>query len=266
MQDYKCTKNNCTMQKILLDNDNYIICQDTPWDSKILGYNTNEITEFVYSNEGQLHKLIQEYEKKCIQQKYLFTNTRIAPGDKILRKVLSTVGYLNTETSLIVELHTKNLKFDESINKLKFSTKYFKSRDIPDIEDMASSIFFHGRFFEDPFISIGDAKTRNRNWIKDLENSSNIILGEINSGIFGFMAFKMDNDVATLILGGVKDNFKHLAYSFWLRIILELKNEHKIKKIIGVISASNIPSINIYSFFGFKVTNCFFGYHKHRKL
>lgn len=254
------------MQKIILDTNNYINYQDTPWDSKVLGYNTNEITEFVYSTEDQLYKLIEEHEKICNEQKCLFTNTRINPEDKILRKVLSNVGYLNTETSLIVELNTKNLKFDESINKLKFSTKYFNKEHIPNIEDMASTIFFHGRFFEDPYLSIDSAKARNRNWIKDLENSSSIIVGEINSGIFGFMAFKIDNDKATLILGGVKDNFKHLAYSFWLRIILELKNEHKIKKIIGVISASNIPSINIYSFFGFKVTHCFFGYHKHRKL
>lgn len=252
------------MQKIILDVNNYIIYRETPWDSKVFGYNTNEIIEFVYSDENQLYKLIEKHEEICVTQKYLFTNTRIAPDDKILRKVLNDLGYFNAETSLFVELNTKNITFDESINKLKFSTKKINAEDIQNIEDMASTIFHHGRFFEDPYISIENAKRRNENWIDDLKNSSDIIIGEKNSVPFAFMALKINDDIATLLLGGVKENFKFLAYPFWLRIFLELINKHKIKKIVSVISASNIPIINIYFYFGFKVTKCFFGYHKHR--
>lgn len=254
------------MQKLELDTHNFIIYQDTPWDSGVLGYNTNEILEFVYSNQNQLHKLIEKFEETCIKQKYLFTNTRVSPEDKILRKVLSDLGYLNTETSLVVELNSKNLKFEERINKLKFNLKYSTTEDVEIIKDMSSDIFNHGRFFEDPFISVASARMRNKNWINDLKNTAAIIVGEKNSVAFGFMAFKVIEDKATLLLGGLKENFKLFAYPFWLNVILELIDKHEIKKITGVISASNLPVINIYSYFGFKVTGCFFGYHKHRHL
>ena len=252
------------MGEIIIDSNNYLTYQETPWDSNVLGYKSNEIVCIKYSNESQLNKIIDKFEAFCLSQKYFFTNARINPDDQILRKSLSNMDYLNSETSLLVERGVKNFN-PINVGKLKFTLRNYNPQDMNDLKSISYEIFNHGRFFEDPFISNENARIRNKNWINDLIVSSIIIVGEINATIFGFMAFKIDDNKVTLQLGGVKLNYSVYAYPFWSEVIKYLINEQNAKHISGIISASNIRIINLYSFFEFKFTDVYFGYHKHRK-
>jgi hypothetical protein len=254
------------MVNLILDSNNYLVYQDTPWDAKVLGFKTNEIKEIVYSDEKQLYKSLTKFEEACQSQKYLFTNTRINPVDQILKKALTEHGYFNTETSLLVERGIYNLKFDKNIENLKFSIRECKIQDLDELRVISFDIFNHGRFFEDPYISAGNARIRNKNWIDDLLKMSKIIVGELNNRIFGFMAFNVEGEKALLLLGGVRSNFSIYSYPFWNKVFLELISNYKAKQITGIVSASNIRILNLYSYFGFKFLKAYFGYHKHRKL
>jgi hypothetical protein len=254
------------MERLVIDTNNYLHYHDTPWDTQVLGYKTNEIDEIVYSNEYQLNMLIEKFEGYCINQKYLFTNIRINPEDKILRKVLNQLGYFNAETSLLVERGTNSFNVDNSVRNLKFTLRDYNVNDLDELQSMANTIFNHGRFFEDPYISYEQAKLRNKNWSNDLLAKSNIYIGEINTTIFGFMALNVENNKAVLQLGGVKNSFTMYSYSFWYKIFLEIIDKYEVKRISGLVSASNIRILNLYSYFNFKISNTFFGYHKHRNL
>ena len=253
------------MGEILLDANNFLNFQDTPWDSKVLSVKTNEITNIRYSNEDLLYKSIADFEKYCVIHKYLFTNTRINPDDQIIRKVLSDQGYLNTETSLLVDRVVNNFNTDD-IGNLKFSLREYEIQDIEELKAISFDIFNHGRFFEDPYISEEIARTRNKNWIYDLMATSKIIVGEINTTMFGFMAFRVEGNRASLQLGGVKNNFTIYSYPFWHKFFLELIDKYEVKYISGLVSASNIRILNLYSYFGFKFSKAYFGYHKHRNI
>jgi hypothetical protein len=252
------------MGQILLDSHNYLIYQDTPWDTKILGFKTNEIKEVVYSSEKQLYKTIVKFEEFCISQKYLFTNSRINPDDRMLRKALSEMGYFNSETSLMVDLSINNFKPINNFGNLKFLIREYSAQDLEELRSISFNIFSHGRFFEDPYISIENAKARNKNWINYLIDKSIIIIGELNTTLFGYMAFQLEGDRASLLLGGVKSNFTMYSYPFWQKVFLELINKFEVKHISGIVSASNIRIMNLYSHFDFKFSKTFFGYHKHR--
>ena len=254
------------MGEIILNSNNYIIYHDTPWDARVLGCRTNEIKEIVFSSEELLHKLIIEFEEFCINENYLFTNTRINPDDKILRKVLSDQGFFNTETSSLIERNINNLKQDDIIKKVNFNIREYKPEDFEEIQSIAFDEFSYGRFFEDPYISIENARIRYKNWVIDLLTSSKIIVGEINSTVFGFMAFKVEGSDANIMLGGVKSNYAMFSYPFWYKFFLELNIKFEIKNVSALISASNIRILNLYSYFGFKFSKTFFGYHKHRNL
>jgi hypothetical protein len=220
--------------------------------------------EYSYSNESQLYKLIYKFEELCLDKKYLFTNTRIKPENHILRRALTNFGYCNTETTILVERGTNNFNPDNILGKLKFTIRDYQIRDSEEIQSMAFNVFNYGRFHEDPYISVEHAKNRNKNWIIDLATSSKIIVGEINTTIFGFMAFSIEGNKASLQLGGVKSNFTIYSYPFWEKVFLEIKNRYEVQRISSTISSSNIRILNLYSSFGFKYSQTYFGYHKHR--
>lgn len=74
------------------------------------------------------------------------------------------------------------------------------------------------------------------------------------------MAYRVTDKRATLILGGLKEKYRHLAYGFWANILLYIKD---VKEVHTLISSSNIDVLNLYSYFGFRFENPQFGFHKH---
>lgn len=254
------------MDMLKISNNNYLIYRNTPWDKKVLGCNTNEIIKIVYTSEKKLCKIIENFEELCLNNKVIFSNIRLSPEDLILRKVLLKYNFMNVETSLLVECGPKNLKSLKHLSRLKFLVRYIENRDIEELQSIAFNIFHYGRFFEDPYINQEIARTRNKNWINDLTKTSKILIGEINKNIFGFMAFNVEYNGIILLLGGVKSDATIYAYPFWDKILTELKNQYDFRNISAVISANNLSILNLYSFFGFKFSQSFFGYHKHRDL
>jgi hypothetical protein len=118
-----------------------------------------------------------------------------------------------------------------------------------------------GRFYEDPFIEPSKATDRSRFWIGDLINQKAIIkVLKKKNIVVGFKAYKVNDKRADLILGGLIEEYIHLAYGFWANILLNIKDVNEIHTLI---SSSNIDVLNLYSSFGFKFENPQLGFHKH---
>lgn len=252
------------MQTIKINELNYISFDDTEWNSKALGYGTNEIYDIQFDSIDLGIEIISEFEKYCVDNKIAYTSLRIKPDSKLKKELLERCGYISVETSLYVTNTIKNIKTNNFLEKFSFSVRECGIDDIITVKEIASNDFNYGRFFEDAMIEVNSAKIRNSNWIDDLLKKSKVLVGECNGKVFGFMSLKYINKTINLEFGGVDSNFSHLAYSFWYRIFKQLESEG-ITHVNALISANNIGILNLYSFFDFKFKNSYIGYRKIRK-
>jgi hypothetical protein len=251
------------MQNIKINDTNYIEFNDTEWNSKVLGYKTNEIYSIQFETIDAANELLIKFEEYCSSNDILYTSLRINPDSKNVKNLLENFGFANVETSIFVNTNLKNIKQSKILDSFKFNIRECNTNDIDIIKSIASTEFKYGRFFEDPKINISVAKVRNSNWINDLFNKSKILVGEKDGVVFGFMAFRNKDGVVNLELGGVDSNYSHLAYSFWYRVFEYLKMQNMIS-VNAMISSHNIGIINLYSFFDFKFTHSYIGYRKLR--
>jgi hypothetical protein len=252
------------MQNIKINDSNYISFDNTDWNSKALGYGTNEIYDIQFDSIDLGVELISQFENYCNDSKIKYTSLRIKPDSKLKKELLEKCGYISVETSLYVANTIKNIKNNDFLEKFSFSIRECEVGDVNTVKQIASNDFNYGRFFEDAMIDINSAKIRNSNWIDDLLKKSKVLVGECNGQVFGFMSLKYTDKTINLEFGGVDSNFSHLAYSFWYRIFKQLESEN-ITHINALISANNIGILNLYSFFDFKFKNSYMGYRKIRK-
>ena len=206
--------------------------------------------------------LINEFCAQKDRESYKLIASRINASRVDLKKTYFLCGFVNVEHTLDVFSSGLDFKKIESIsNKFPVNVENYVNGDIMEIEDIAAEIFNFGRFYEDPFIDPSKASKRNRSWIGDLINQKVIIkVLKKKNIIVGFIAYKINDNHVNIILGGVKDEHRHLAYGLWANILLNIKN---IKEIHTLISSSNVGILNLYSYFGFKFKNAQFGFHKH---
>jgi hypothetical protein len=234
---------------------------DTPWNSKVLKGNSLEI-DSIESDSENLIEIITEFCIHKAEQRYVLIASRISASLIDLKKAYFGSGFLTVEHTLDVLIFGLDLeKLSFIANKFPVIVEDYDEIDIVEIEVMAEFGFNHGRFYEDPFIQVDAARNRNRNWIKDLisQNASIKVLKKKNN-IVGFMAYIIHDDKANLVLGAVKEDFRHLSYGFWANVLLDLKD---VKEIHTLISSSNTDILNLYSYFGFRFKNPQFGFHKH---
>lgn len=256
---------------ILKDQDNYLDFHATPWNDKLLGYPSNEITRFVFDKEEMGLALLQEFEKNCLIQQVGFTTCRFDANDKVKKKLLEQNLYYFAESSYVLTKSLNQLdKMAGKLPKLKcsVSTENLQSlteSEVKEIKDIAGNVFHHGRFAEDYKLGKGISDLRNKQWIDAKVLAGNeVYLLRSGNHIGGFMTYKVENEQAVLLLGGVSENYRLYAYNFWYALMQDLRNRNS-NSIEVVISAANIPAVNIYSFFEFKFTEFLLGYHKIRE-
>jgi hypothetical protein len=252
------------MQTIKINDSNYISFDNTEWNSRALGYLTNEIYDIQFDSIELANELFNQFETNCLNNNIVYTSLRINPDSKIKKEILERFGFINVETSILVNGSLKNVKENKILSKFKFTLRKCEDTDVNTVKQIASNDFNHGRFFEDHIIDAGVAKVRNSNWIDDLRKKSKVLVGEYDGVVFGFMALKANNLIVNLELGGVDSKYSHLAYSFWYKIFEYLKNESNLS-VNALISTHNISVINLYSFFDFKFKESYIGYRKLRK-
>lgn len=246
------------------DNKNYIEFIDTPWNSKVFGFKTNEITRIHFTKEETLSGMMKEFEEYSISNNYLFTGARIQPENLILRRILTGMGYTQIETIYEITKKFDSVKYSPDLLKADVNLRIAEDYDTENIVEIVRIIFNNGRFFEDPKIDNHIAVERNVNWIRGLCEKKVVLAGEFNNEIFGFMAFEIKGDACDLLLGGVKEELNYLAYPLWLRSFICLNELYKVTRFNTRISAYNLPVIALYNYFGFLYKSVLLGFHKHR--
>jgi len=234
---------------------------DTPWNTKALQGKSLEIDSIESSPDNSIN-VLSEFCVQKSKESYVLIASRIPANSIELKKTYFECEFITVEHTLDVSIFGLDLdKINVISNKFPVIVEDYKTNNIEEIEDISASEFSFGRFYEDPFIHPEIAKVRNKNWISDLINQESIIkILKKKNNVVGFMAYKVEENRVDLVLGGIKEKYRHMAYGFWANIFLGLKD---VKEIHTVISSSNIDVLNLYKYFGFKFESPQFGFHKH---
>ena len=251
------------MHYITLNKNNFISFHETPWNNFLFDGNTNEIDTFEFDTVENGNKLISLFDDLCNVNTIKYSCIRIGGDNKNLKSILEDSNYKNVETSIKAICNINQIPKNKLFDKFKFSIEPSTINDLKFIKNIAETEFKYGRFSEDSKVDTNHSKTRNSNWIDSLYEKSHLIVGKVDFNIFGFMAFDIKDTNANLVLGGVDSNYSYLAYPFWYAIFEKLKTMG-VKNIDVMISASNIGILNLYSKFGFKFSDTYFGYRKIR--
>lgn len=250
------------MEKIVIDDKNFIVYRKTPWDTNSFGFQTNEILEIVYDKKETLFTLIKEFDKKNKIENITFTYTRVDTNDKILKQAFFENKFYYAETTFALSKNDmESFNFFDGI-KHRLELKTPNEDDYKEIQSIARDDFHYGRFHEDFNIEADKAKIRYNNWINDLvTQKKEFYIYKPKDNVLAFHSQEVHNDSAKLILTGTSNKGALISLSFWASFLDMLKNRG-IKKATTMVSASNVKIVNLYSFFRFKFEKTLIGFHK----
>ncbi len=244
-------------EQIKINNDNFITYQNTPWNSRVFGFNTNQIININYDSIGNLQKLIELFDINNKRDKINFTGIKISSNEKIIKKILQDNMFYYVQDSILLEGKLDYLTPYKRTLKLN---RKLKEKYIEQITIIAYNSFAYGRLHSDFNIPIEISRKRHKNWSIDMINKDVPLFYYIlNEKVISFMFYEIKNNAVSLILGGSKQGYGIYSPYFWSSIV---KYFDKYIKITANISASNITIFKLYLDLGFKVTNSYSCFHK----
>jgi hypothetical protein len=235
----------------------------TPWDSASFGFKTAEI---IYIDTSKSYEDIKQ--KYFILEKELklngvdFIYTRISSKDFKIRFVIQQLGFYFVECSQIVSKSRVQGFTKQKFPKIQLET--IRKSEIDFVKNIVRESFNFSRFHEDSNIPEELSRKRYYNWIDDLIKQNALIqVGKVGNKIVGINIQKVNFETlkSELILAGCSAGNELYVLSLWNEI-LSYNKELGILKIKTLISTSNIGVANVYSYYGFKVEQTLFGFHK----
>ena len=107
-----------------------------------------------------------------------------------------------------------------------------------------------------------DAARRYRFWLNDLSAQKHEILTyRFKDEVIGLHIQRATDAVADLVLTGVKRSHSLLGVPLWAEV-LRLNRQRGIREAHTLISAANVPILNLYRRFEFQFDSLLLGFHK----
>lgn len=253
-----------SIPEVIFENGD-VKCRTTPWDRKIFQRDTFEL-EFLAQSERNPEFLTSTLLKITDVQKPSLFYGRVETNSLVHKRALFDAGFFSCETQFEIrrggisrfscpsELGTKRLNVTLGIPE-----------DYDEIITIAGDVFNYSRFHEDPYIDPMLCQHRMASWAADLKKQNTPLLVSRNRAgkLDAFLYYKeIGADSIELVLGGSLPGKGVLTPFFWASF-LEFFRQKGINTVTTKISAANIVIVNIYIFFGFKVSKVLVDFHKH---
>jgi hypothetical protein len=259
-----CEKILQAMTRVSLDSANVLEYRDTPWDQRVLGYNTNEILSIEYNSDEKLRRLLQLFEADCLERGVLFTVSRIDASRVQLKTIMHQHGFYLAEISLqLLKTDMQQSNFS-SEKKLNLKLEKPQDRDFMQMQEIARDDFHFGRILEDPNIEPQNARARSFHWIEDLRRQQKEFwVIRQNEHVIGFWIQQVEDTKASLILAGTAEKASMLALPFWKMCLQDLQSRN-VQEVRTLISAANVRAVNLYRHLEFKFERSLLGLHRMR--
>lgn len=232
----------------------------TPWDQRSLGLRTAELLE-ITGTGNELSELWTHVDAWLLEHRIEYSFGRIATDAPQLKEALQNHGYHFIETSILLS-RARTEEWPRVSKSLKLELGAPSPEDLDELRDIAFSDFHHGRFLEDPTIQPQLARARTSGWLDDLHERESLSSARLHGKNIGFVADTINADgVADLILYGVSSSYPMLALPLWVAALQRL-NDMGATRYQAMVSAANIPMLNLYLRLGFSVTSVHYGFRK----
>jgi L-amino acid N-acyltransferase YncA len=237
--------------------------RDAPWDQRTLGFPCLEITALHGADDAELASLLASFDAEAARRDAGFAYTRVSADARAQRRALTEAGFYYAESSFRMA-HTqvqKSADLDRWLRRGALLRPAVPS----DHEAMASILetaFEHGRFHEDLYIPRDVAGLRYRRWLGDLvHQQAELYAYVVGDDVIGLHVQTRHDDVADLILTGVKTSHALMGVPLWAEVMRLIRTQ-EIREARTLISAANVPIVNLYSRFNFTFQALLSGYHK----
>ncbi|WP_372016029.1 hypothetical protein [Pseudoxanthomonas sp. 10H] len=247
-------------ERILHSGSNQARVRLTPWDERAFGFRTAEILKI--EGTDHLDPLIAMVDEWMTGEGVRYSFGRIGADAATQRQSLQEAGYQFIETSLMVG-RPRTEQWPRVPGSLQLHSSLAQSSHLDDLARIGVEDFAHGRFLEDPTLDSDLAHLRTANWISDLARNRQLHGISLNDTLVGFCADSIDAEThtANLILYGVSSRYPMLALPLWINALQRL-NQQGAKRYQAMLSAANVPVINLYLKLGFQVVSTHFGFRK----
>jgi hypothetical protein len=168
----------------LVSNNSTLIFRNTPWDEKVIGSPSNEITDMLECNSvNDIQSLLQQFEEYCNTNKIAYSNVRISAQNKNIKLCLQLAGFQFVESSIEVFRNILDFNIDVRLMKQieKIEIVNYHSKYLEEIKQIASNSFNYGRFAEDANLNSTFNGIRNSNWVDDLAEKKSLKLCYISN-------------------------------------------------------------------------------------
>lgn len=237
----------------------------TPWDERVFGFPCAEIVSLVAPDLSTLAALLSQFDDWASLEGVQFAYGRFAPTT-VNKQAFHAAGFYFAEASYQLR-HSKiqtSEAFDRLIRPGPLLVPALES-ELPALQDILAADFEHGRIHEDPWVSQADAAQRYRNWLRDLHAQSyEIFTYKLKGEVIGLHVQRTHEGTTDLVLTGAKRSHALLAVSLWAEA-LKLNRQRGTRVVHTMISAANIPILNLYRRFEFQFDSMLLGFHKRYK-
>jgi len=203
---------------------------ETPWDSRVFGIPTFEITSLSKEVLKEIKEIPGHY------------TIKVDPLSS--KKPLHDHGFYFCDTLLEPYcLREKFVAYEDSAVRISRSAK------LEDLIAIAHGAFAHGRFHRDFNVDRNLADLRYDRWLQDLYDSGNVLgllYNDKPAGFWGVSGNKMVLHALSKPHRGTG-----LAKYLWTPVCEELFNEGH-QEIVSSISATNVAMLNTHTSLGFK--------------
>ena len=247
----------------LLRNDHASLeCRRTPWDERIFGFPCAEITQFTAGDEQAGLDVLSQFEAWAQEQGLQFAYGRFEPT-RLVKRVVHQAGFYFAEASYRIRHH--KLQSSEAFDRLIRPGPVLEPANEADQEmlrNILATDFQYGRIHEDPWVELVASSLRYRNWLSDLVAQRHEIYAyRLKGEVIGLHVQRSEGDQVNLVLTGVKRSHALLGVSLWAEV-LRLNRLRSVRQTHTLISAANIPIVNLYRRFEFQFEALLIGFHK----
>jgi len=236
----------------------------TPWDERVFGHPCAEITRLdaATADDTTIAMLLARFDEWAVQEGVRFAYGRFTPTSAE-KRTLHQAGFYFAEASYRIR-HTR-IQSTEAFDRLIRPGPVLepaREEDFPALQDILAADFQHGRIHEDPWVSPEEAARRYRLWLLDLVTQKHEVLTyRLKGEVIGLHVQRATDTVADLVLTGVKRSHALLGVPLWAEA-LRLNRLQGIHEAHTLISAANVPILNLYRRFEFQFDALLLGFHK----
>lgn len=250
------------------DHGNRIVLRATPWDTRALGRPTLDITDLALACETSPgssgdEALFRSLQEVCDGHRAGLVTARLSAERRVAISRLQAAGFRYVET--VLRLRYANLaRFAPPTAGRAMALREARAEDGPALIEQAAGTFHYGRFAEDPAIDPAVNRRRQIDWMEGLlAGKAQVLVADVGETAGAFMAYRVEEGVADLILGGTRPEQAVLAYPFWSAVLTRLRQDG-VRRVDTVISAANLGVLNLYARLGFQAHETLVGLHLHR--